>query len=72
MAKQLRGNNMSRMNGAIVQIINNEINSQLAILSSPTSISSLEDYKYYVGVIRGLETALEIFNQHLIEVDKND
>ena len=60
---------MLGINGAVVQIIHNEINTQLAILSNPTSISSLEDYKYYVGLIRGLETALEIFNQHLIEVD---
>ena len=60
---------MLGINGHLAKTITDEINTQMAILSDPTAISSLEDYKYYVGLIKGLETALEIFNQHLIEVD---
>ena len=60
---------MLGINGHLAKTITDEVNTQMAILSDPTAISSLEDYKYYVGFIKGLETALEILNQHLIEVD---
>lgn len=49
-----------------------EIDRCRSILSNPASISTLEDYKYHVGVITGLETALELFNRHIIEVNNND
>ncbi|MCA9485623.1 MAG: hypothetical protein KC506_02150 [Nanoarchaeota archaeon] len=49
-----------------------EIDRCRSILSNPASISTLEDYKYHVGVITGLETALELFNRHIIEINNND
>jgi hypothetical protein len=49
-----------------------EIDRYRCILSNPASISTLEDYKYHVGLIEGLESALELFNRHIIEVNNND
>ena len=49
-----------------------EINRYRSILSNPASISTLENYKYHVGVIVGLDIALELFNRHIIELNNND
>lgn len=56
----------------LLEKITYEIDAYKIILTTPTAISSFEDYKYHVGLIKGLETAREIFNEHLIEIDKND
>jgi hypothetical protein len=58
--------------GNLVKTINDEINAQTSVLTDPTGISTLEEYKYCVGVIKGLETALEIFNEILIDGERND
>jgi hypothetical protein len=52
--------------------IESEIDRYRRILSHPKSISTLEDYKYHVGLIEGLESSLELFNRHIIEVNNND
>ena len=59
-------------NHNLLVAIQNQIEEYKCFLVNPSAISEIKDYKYYVGLIRGLETALEIFNQHLIEVDQND
>ena len=56
-------------NHNLLVAIRNQIEEYKSFLASPNAISEIKDYKYYVGLIKGLETALEIFNQHLIEVD---
>ena len=56
----------------VIGNIEAEIDRYRSILSNPASISTLEDYKYHVGVIAGLDIALELFNRHIIEVNNND
>ena len=56
-------------NHNLLVAIRNQIEEYKSFLVTPNAISEIKDYKYYVGLIKGLETALEIFNQHLIEVD---
>ena len=56
-------------NHNLLVAIRNQIEEYKSLLANPSAISEIKDYKYYVGLIKGLETALEIFNQHLIEVD---
>jgi hypothetical protein len=56
----------------VIGNISAEIDRYKNILSNPASISTLEDYKYHVGVIAGLDIALELFNRHIIEVNNND
>ena len=56
----------------VIGNISAEIDRYKNILSHPVSISTLEDYKYHVGVITGLDIALELFNRHIIEVNNND
>ena len=56
----------------LVENITAEIERYKSILSNPTAISTLENYKYHVGVIAGLDIALELFNRHIIEVNNND
>jgi hypothetical protein len=56
----------------VIGNISAEIDRYRSILSNPASISTLEDYKYHVGVIAGLDIALELFNRHIIEVNNND
>jgi hypothetical protein len=63
-----RGSFMS----GVIGNISTEIDRYKNILSNPASISTLEDYKYHVGVIAGLDIALELFNRHIIEVNNND
>lgn|GEM_PF-1119398 len=63
-----RGSFMS----SVIGNISAEIDRYKNILSNPASISTLEDYKYHVGVIAGLDIALELFNRHIIEVNNND
>ena len=68
-------NNMYKQRSFTVGVIGNieaEIDRYRSILSNPASISTLEDYKYHVGVIAGLDIALELFNRHIIEVNNND
>lgn len=55
-----------------MEVIHTEIEKYKNVLSNPTSISSFENYKYHVGVIVGLDIALELFNQHVIEVHNHD
>jgi len=57
---------------SVIGNISAEIDRYKNILSNPASISTLEDYKYHVGVIAGLDIALELFNRHIIEVNNND
>jgi hypothetical protein len=56
----------------LAENISAEIDRYKSILSNPAGISTLEDYKYHVGVIAGLDIALELFNQYIIEVNNND
>ena len=56
----------------VIGNISAEIDRYKNILSNPASISTLENYKYHVGVIAGLDIALELFNRHIIEVNNND
>lgn len=56
----------------VIGNIEAEIDRYRSILSNPAGISTLEDYKYHVGVIAGLDIALELFNRHIIEVNNND
>ena len=68
-------NNLYKQRSFTSGIIGNieaEIDRYRNILSDPASISTLEDYKYHVGVIAGLDIALELFNRHIIEVNNND
>jgi hypothetical protein len=68
-------NNMYKQRSFTSGVIGNieaEIDRYRSILSDPASISTLEDYKYHVGVIAGLDIALELFNRHIIEVNNND
>lgn len=68
-------NNMYKQRSFTADVIGNieaEIDRYRSILSNPASISTLEDYKYHVGVIAGLDIALELFNRHIIEVNNNE
>ena len=68
-------NNMYKQRSFTAGVIGNieaEIDRYKNILSDPASISTLEDYKYHVGVIAGLDIALELFNRYIIEVNNND
>lgn len=68
-------NNMYKQRSFTSGVIGNieaEIDRYRSILSNPASISTLEDYKYHVGVIAGLDIALELFNRHIIEVNNNN
>ena len=68
-------NNMYKQRSFTSGVIGNieaEIDRYRSILSNPASISTLEDYKYHVGVIAGLDIALELFNRHIIEVNNNE
>jgi len=68
-------NNMYKQRSFTSGVIGNieaEIDRYRSILSNPAAISTLEDYKYHVGVIAGLDIALELFNRHIIEVNNND
>lgn len=68
-------NNMYKQRSFTAGVIGNieaEIDRYRSILSDPASISTLEDYKYHVGVIAGLDIALELFNRHIIEVNNNE
>ena len=68
-------NNMYKQRSFTSGVIGNieaEIDRYRSILSDPASISTLEDYKYHVGVIAGLDIALELFNRHIIEVNNNE
>lgn len=68
-------NNMYKQRSFTTKVIGNieaEIDKYKNILSNPASISTLEDYKYHVGVIAGLDIALELFNRHIIEVNNNE
>ena len=68
-------NNMYKQRSFTTGVIGNieaEIDRYKNILSDPASISTLEGYKYHVGVIAGLDIALELFNRHIIEVNNND
>ena len=68
-------NNMYKQRSFTASVIGNieaEIDRYRSILSNPASISTLEDYKYHVGVIAGLDIALELFNRHIIEVNNNE
>lgn len=56
----------------VIRNIEAEIDRYRSILSNPAGISTLEDYKYHVGVIAGLDIALELFNRHIIEANNND
>lgn len=56
----------------VIGNIEAEIDRYRSILSNPAGISTLEDYKYHVGVIAGLDIALELFNRHIIEANNND
>lgn len=56
----------------VIRNIEAEVDRYRSILSNPAGISTLEDYKYHVGVITGLDIALELFNRHIIEVNNND
>ena len=64
--------NRGSFTSGIVENISAEIDRYKNILSNPASISTLEGYKYHVGVITGLDIALELFNRHIIEVNNND
>ena len=63
---------MFGIKGNLVKLISDEINAQTEALIDPTAINSLHEYKYCIGVIKGLETALEIFSEYLIEVEQDD
>jgi len=68
-------NNMYKQRSFTTGVIGNieaEIDRYRSILSNPASISTLEDYKYHVCVIAGLDIALELFNRHIIEVNNNE
>ena len=68
-------NNMYKQRSFTTSVIGNieaEIDRYRSILSNPASISTLEDYKYHVGVIAGLDIALELFNRYIIEVNNNE
>jgi len=68
-------NNMYKQRSFTSGVIGNieaEVDRYKNILSDPASISTLEDYKYHVGVIAGLDIAIELFNRHIIEVNNND
>lgn len=68
-------NNMYKQRSFTTGVIGNieaEIDRYRSILSNPASISTLEDYKYHVGVIAGLDIALELFNRYIIEVNNNE
>jgi len=68
-------NNIYSRSSFTAKVIGNieaEIDRYKNILSNPASISTLEDYKYHVGVIAGLDIALELFNRHIIEVNNNE
>ena len=68
-------NNMYKQRSFTAGVIGNieaEIDRYKNILSDPASISTLEDYKYHVGVIAGLDIAIELFNRDIIEVNNNE
>ena len=55
-----------------LESIGAEIDRYRSIVSDPSNISTFADYKYHVGVIAGLNIALELFNRHIIEVNNNE
>jgi len=68
-------NNIYSRGSFTAKVIGNieaEIDRYRSILSDPSSISTLEGYKYHVGVITGLDIALELFNRQGIEVNNNE
>ena len=64
--------NRGSFTSGVIGNIEAEIDRYKNILSNQASISTLEDYKYHVGVITGLDIALELFNRQVIEVNNND
>jgi len=56
----------------VIEKITSEIDKYKNILCDPLAISTLEGYKYHVGVITGLDIALELFNRHITEVNNHD
>jgi hypothetical protein len=64
--------NRGSFTSGVIGNIEAEIDRYKNILSNQASISTLEDYKYHVGVITGLDIALELFNRHIIEVNNNN
>jgi len=64
--------NRSSFTSDIIGSISAEIEKYKDILSNPSAICSLEGYKYHVGVIAGLDIALELVGKHIIEVNNND
>jgi hypothetical protein len=52
--------------------IQNKIEDQKMILALPNSISTIEDYKYHVGVTVGLQAAYDSIRTSLSEREDNE
>jgi hypothetical protein len=58
--------------GEIIGRVKTEINDQAEAVTAGVNINSFDDYKQNIGVIQGLQLALDIVNEILTEDDENN
>jgi hypothetical protein len=59
-------------NHNLLVAIRNQIEDYKSFLITPNAISEIKDYKYYVGLIRGLETAYDFVEQNFKNRDQDE
>jgi len=56
----------------IIGRVKTELENQAEAVTAGVNINSFDDYKQHIGVIQGLELALEIINEILTEDDEEE
>jgi hypothetical protein len=56
----------------IIGRVKTELENQAEAVTAGVNINSFDDYKQHIGVIQGLELALEIIDEILTENDEED
>jgi hypothetical protein len=56
----------------IIGRVKTELENQAEAVTAGVNINSFDDYKQHIGVIQGLELALEIIDEILTEDDEED
>jgi hypothetical protein len=56
----------------IIGRVKTEVENQAEAVTAGVNINSFDDYKQHIGVIQGLELALEIIDEILTENDEED
>ena len=51
----------------IISRVRSEIQSQAETVTAGSNINTFDDYKQHIGIIQGLQTALDIVNEILTE-----